>query len=54
MISFMIYKDKEPATQTAKTEAEVENKETEANVKETEKTAAGTVTTADLAMKIEK
>ena len=36
VISFIIYKDKEPATQTAKTEAAVENKETEANTEETE------------------
>ena len=32
----VIYKDKEPATQTAKTESAVENKETEANTEETE------------------
>lgn len=36
VISFIIYKDKEPATQTAKTESAVENKETEANTEETE------------------
>ena len=43
VISFIIYKDKEPATQTAKTEAAVENKETEVNVEETESSAERTV-----------
>lgn len=48
VISFIIYKDKEPATQTAKTEAAVENKETEANVKETENSAEKTVSVEEI------
>ena len=48
VISFIIYKDKEPATQTAKTKAAVENKETEANVKETENSAEKTVSVEEI------
>ena len=48
VISFIIYKDKEPATQTAKTESAVENKETEANVKETENSAEKTVSVEEI------
>ena len=48
VISFIIYKDKEPATQTAKTEAAVENKETEANAKETENSAEKTVSVEEI------
>ena len=48
VISFIIYKDKEPATQTAKTEAAVENKETEANAKETENSAERTVSVEEI------
>lgn len=48
VISFIIYKDKEPATQTAKTEAAVENKETEANTEETESSAERTVSVEEI------
>ena len=48
VISFIIYKDKEPATQTAKTEAAVENKETEVNVEETESSAERTVSVEEI------
>ena len=48
VISFIIYKDKEPATQTAKTEAAVENKETEVNAKETENSAEKTVSVEEI------
>ena len=48
VISFIIYKDKEPATQTAKTKAAVENKETEVNVKETENSAEKTVSVEEI------
>ena len=48
VISFIIYKDKEPATQTAKTESAVENKETEANTEETESSAERTVSVEEI------
>ena len=48
VISFIIYKDKEPATQTAKTEAAVENKETEVNAEETESSAERTVSVEEI------
>ena len=48
MISFMIYKDKEPATQAARTEAAVENKEAEANAEETENSAEKTVSVEEI------
>ena len=48
VISFIIYKDKEPATQTAKTEAAVENKETEANTEETESSVERTVSVEEI------
>ena len=48
VISFIIYKDKEPATQTAKTEATVENKETEANTEETESSVERTVSVEEI------
>ena len=48
VISFIIYKDKEPATQTAKTKAAVENKETEANTEETESSAERTVSVEEI------
>ena len=74
VISFIIYKDKEPATQAARTEAVVEKKEADLDeiraaghpattmliltnaddFSKVEKTAPGAVTTADLAMKIDK
>ena len=46
VISFMIYKDKEPATQAARTEAAVENKE--ANAEETENSAEKTVSVEEI------
>lgn len=48
VISFIIYKDKEPATQTAKTESAVENKETEANTEETESSVERTVSVEEI------
>ena len=48
VISFIIYKDKEPATQTAKTESAVENKETEVNTEETESSAERTVSVEEI------
>ena len=48
VISFIIYKDKEPATQTAKTESAVENKETEVNAEETESSAERTVSVEEI------
>ena len=48
VISFMIYKDKEPATQAARTEAAVENKEAEANAEETENSAEKTVSVEEI------
>ena len=48
VISFIIYKDKEPATQTAKTESAVENKETGANTEETECSAERTVSVEEI------
>ena len=48
VISFIIYKDKEPATQTAKTEAAVENKETEVNTEETESSVERTVSVEEI------
>lgn len=48
VISFIIYKDKEPATQTAKTEAAVENKETEVNAEETESSSERTVSVEEI------
>jgi len=48
VISFMIYKDKEPATQAARTEEAVENKEAEANAEETENSAEKTVSVEEI------
>lgn len=48
VISFMIYKDKEPATQAARTEVAVENKEAEANAEETENSAEKTVSVEEI------
>lgn len=48
VISFMIYKDKEPATQAVKTEATIGNKETETNVEETENSAKKTVSVEEI------
>ena len=48
VISFIIYKDKEPAAQTAKTESAVENKETEANTEETESSVERTVSVEEI------
>lgn len=48
VISFMIYKDKEPATQAARTAAAVENKEAEANAEETENSAEKTVSVEEI------
>lgn len=48
VISFMIYKDKEPATQAVRTEAAVENKEAEANAEETENSAEKTVSVEEI------
>lgn len=48
VISFMIYKDKEPATQASRTEAAVENKEAEANAEETENSAEKTVSVEEI------
>lgn len=48
VISFIIYKDKEPATQAARAEAAVENKEAEANAEETENSAEKTVSVEEI------
>lgn len=48
VISFIIYKDKEPATQAVKTEATIGNKETETNVEETENSAKKTVSVEEI------